>query len=264
MRILRSIARARRDIPGHAAGSRRRAVGDLLEVLETAADGDPDTARTGAEAAAVRPRPRGPSVTATGAAAECTCSRARRSWDPATGICRRCGATVREVQIMDAVKAILIADPLCLLWRNEIGSSTHWPTGEVRKGPIRYGVANPGGADLLGLYGRGAVSERDMAAADLLEQSDLLDIAIRLRGGGGARFLAVECKTVRGQQSPDQVAFERYVTARGGVYALVRSEPAAADLLRWLRAGGCRMPQHLMGDGALTAATTVFATGALR
>ena len=191
-------------------------MGDLFPLLAPTSDGDPDAPRSCREAEAGRAWPRGVAVTV---AAGCSCSRHRRNWDHATGVCRRCGSTVREVQIMDAVKAVLVADSKCVLWRNEIGSSTHWPTGEARKGPIRYGVANPGGSDLIGLY--------------------------------GARFLAIECKTVRGQQSAWQVAFERCITARGGIYALVRSEPQAADLLAWLQAGSIgALPAGLAGGGA--------------
>lgn len=104
---------------------------------------------------------------------------------------------------MDAVKAVLISDPRCLLWRNEIGHNTHFPDGTRRKGPIKYGICNPGGADLIGLY--------------------------------GARFLAVETKTVRGTQSEDQIRFQRWVEIRGGVYALIRSEAQARTLLAELQ-----------------------------
>ncbi len=120
---------------------------------------------------------------------------------------------------MDVVRTVLIADPQCLLWRNELGATSHFPDGTPRKHPIRYGVCNPGGSDLIGCY--------------------------------GPRFLAVECKTVRGEQSPQQIDFERWVTARGGIYALVRSGPAALDLRVWLRSGGVQLSEHLRGEGQL-------------
>lgn len=104
---------------------------------------------------------------------------------------------------MDVVKAVLVADPACILWRNEIGHNTHFPDGTARKGPIKYGLCNPGGADLIGCY--------------------------------GPRFLAVECKTIRGSQSTDQLNFERWVTRRGGIYAVVRSADEAHELLQRLR-----------------------------
>jgi hypothetical protein len=165
-----------------------------------------------------------------------------------TGVCASCRNPVREVQIMDAVRAVLIQDPACLLWRNEIGSSTHFPNGTPRKGPIRYGVCNPGGADLLGIYGF-APSARSLTAADLLERHGFLDVALRIRTRAGGRYLAVECKTPRGRQSPDQINFERWITARGGVYALVRSAADAADLLAALRASA-PLPPHLRGEGS--------------
>ena len=157
----------------------------------------------------------------------CTCTVRRRRWNPDTGVCTSCGNRVREVQIMDIVRATLIADPRCLLWRNEIGSSTHWPTGEPRKGPIRYGLANPGGADLIGFY--------------------------------GPRFVAVECKTPIGSQSADQIAFGWVVVSRFGVYALARGEEDVWVWLAWLRVGVAGpLPDQLQGGGSLqtTRATT--------
>lgn len=184
----------------------------VLHLLRTAQTDDPDAARAG-DPTPISTSPRGPAVTP-----GCTCTPRRRRWD-VDGTCAGCGNRVREVQIMDVVRATLISDPRCLLWRNEIGSSTHFPDGAPRRRPIRYGVCNPGGADLLGCY--------------------------------GPRFLAVECKTVRGSQSADQLSFERAVLSRGGVYALVRSEAAATDLLRWLQAGAEQpLPQHLRGGGS--------------
>lgn len=134
----------------------------------------------------------------------CSCPRTRRRWTDA-GDCSRCGLRVAEGDLMRAIRAVLIADPKCLLWRNEIGSNTHWPDGRRREHPIKYGVCNPGGADLLGCY--------------------------------GPRQLAVETKTSRGVLSPDQVNFGRWLALRGNVYAVVRSEADAVTLLAWLQAG---------------------------
>lgn len=39
----------------------------------------------------------------------------------------------------------------------------------------------------------------------------------------GGRFLAVECKTRKGKQTPEQEEFEQRVLANGGVYVLARS-----------------------------------------
>lgn len=123
---------------------------------------------------------------------------------------------------MDVVRAVLISDPRCLLWRNEIGTvlSTHFPDGSPRPKPrlIQYGLCNPGGADLCGCF--------------------------------GPRLLAVETKTVRGRQNPDQIKFERWITARGNVYAIARGEADARALLAWLTgATPGPFPAQLRGQG---------------
>jgi hypothetical protein len=146
----------------------------------------------------------------------CTCSLTRRAWRD-DGTCARCGNRVLETQIQDIVLDTMIADPLCCLWRNNIGLSTHWPDGSRRISPIKYGVGNPGGADLLGL--RAGVP------------------------------LAVETKTVRGRLSPEQRAFARAWTDRVGVYAVVRSEDDTRALLAWLRGDGVR-PGFVFAPGA--------------
>ncbi len=147
----------------------------------------------------------------------CTCSPRYQRWQP-DGTCSACGNVLREVQIMDVVRAVLIADPLCALYRNEVGHNTHFPDGTKRKRRIEYGICNPGGADLLGCY--------------------------------GPRYLAVEVKTPRGSQSPDQIAFERAITKRGSIYALARSADDARALLAWLQAGAAgALPERLQGEG---------------
>jgi hypothetical protein len=122
---------------------------------------------------------------------------------------------------MDAVRAVLITDPRCILWRNEVGRvlSDRFVDGKPRAKPLYldYGVCSPGGSDLLGCY--------------------------------GPRILAVECKTVRGSQSDEQVDFERWITMRGGIYVLINSEPAASELLVWLRGGGASIPERFRGAG---------------
>lgn len=133
----------------------------------------------------------------------CTCTPTRRAWLD-DGTCANCRHRVLESQIQDVVHLELCSDPAVLLYRNNVGLNTHLPSGERRAAPIKYGVGNPGGADLLGLC-------------------------------HGGRFLAVETKTVRGRQSPEQRAFERFVTARAGIYAVCRSAADARALLASLR-----------------------------
>lgn len=73
--------------------------------------------------------------------------------------------------------------PELVLWRNSCGFDAG--------ARVRYGIGNPGGADLIGCY----------------------------RG----RFIAIEIKTPTGRQTDEQKQFEQLVTARGGVYAVIRS-----------------------------------------
>lgn len=124
---------------------------------------------------------------------------------------------------MDAVKAVLISDPQCLLWRNNVGVAqveygrrgrlakliewirgprTSEPPEPPDLRPLVYGLC-PGSADLIGLYSH--------------------------------RFLAVETKTIKGRLEPEQREFGSWVARRGSVYAVVRSESHAHQLLAWLR-----------------------------
>jgi hypothetical protein len=152
----------------------------------------------------------------------CSCSRARRDWRD-DGTCARCLGTVAEESIMDAVKAVLIADPNCLLWRNNVGVAqveygkrgrlralVDWirgprtseppPPPDLR--PLVYGLC-PGSADLIGLY--------------------------------AGRWLSIETKTLNGRLEPDQREFGTWVARRGGIYAVCRSTDHARQLLAWLR-----------------------------
>lgn len=132
----------------------------------------------------------------------CICPRARRAWQD-DGVCATCSQRVLEEQLTPVLLQILCGGTGLVLWRNNAGLNTHWPTGEKRKAPIRYGVATPGGADYIGLY----------------------------RGD----FVAVEFKTARGSQEPDQIAFEALVVRTDGIYAIVRNENDARELLERLR-----------------------------
>ncbi|HET9893277.1 MAG TPA: hypothetical protein VFQ42_22555 [Mycobacterium sp.] len=153
----------------------------------------------------------------------CTCSARARRW-LVDGTCAVCHNRVLEEQITPLVLRILCGGTGATLWRNTRGFDTHFPNGTPRKAPIEYGVGD-GGADYLGLY----------------------------RG----RFLAVEMKTPIGRQQPNQIRFESLVVRLGGVYALVRSESAAADLLTWLRTeqSVATLPGHLRGAGHTHGAT---------
>ena len=96
-----------------------------------------------------------------------------------------------EGQLQDLIRLELGASADGAWWRNNVGFDAE------RK--IRYGVGNPGGADLIGLH----------------------------RG----RFVAVEIKTPRGRLTPEQKMWGDLVEKKGGIYAVVRSVEDARDLL---------------------------------
>lgn len=105
-----------------------------------------------------------------------------------------------EAQIQDAVRLVLGADPDGVWWRNNIGTAIL--TGGAR---VKYGIGNPGGADLIGMF----------------------------RG----RFVAVEIKTPTGRQTTDQRRFQALVESKGGLYVIVSSADDARSLLTLLRGG---------------------------
>ena len=78
-----------------------------------------------------------------------------------------------------------------LLWRNNVGRSV-MPRG----GRVVFGIGNPGGSDLVGVY----------------------------RG----RAVFIEIKTPTGRVSPDQLKFQRLVERHGGIYVV------SIDQARWL------------------------------
>lgn len=152
------------------------------------------------------PSPAGPSRAPRSRPTGCTCRRSLRRWLP-DGTCATCCHNVLEEQLTPLVLQILCGGTGATLWRNARGFDTHFPNGERRKGPIRYGVGD-GGADYLGLY--------------------------------NGRFLAVEMKTPLGSLQPNQRNFGALITRLGGIYAVCRSVDHARQLLAWLQSGGPR------------------------
>jgi hypothetical protein len=88
------------------------------------------------------------------------------------------------------------------VWRNNIGTA-RYPDGAT----VRYGVAHPGGSDLIGL--RSVTVTPDMVGQRL------------------AQFVAIEVKTPEGRLTPDQERFLAFVRDAGGIALVARSE---ADL----------------------------------
>lgn len=149
-----------------------------------------------------------PSMTSTG----CICRRSVRSWQP-SGTCAACNNNVLEEQITPVVLKILCGGTGLTLWRNARGYDSHFPDGTKRKGPIRYGVGD-GGSDYLGLWSPTGL------------------------------FTAVEMKTPLGRLQPNQRNFGALVARLGGVYAVVRSEQHADQLLNYLR-GEAQRPDFI-------------------
>lgn len=100
---------------------------------------------------------------------------------------------MKEAQLQDRIRLALGAVDGLVLWRNTCGVAQR--NGHT----IRFGVGNPGGADLIGCY----------------------------RG----RFVAVEIKTPTGRQTPEQVTFQNLITAKGGIYVVLRS---VEDAWAWI------------------------------
>lgn len=96
---------------------------------------------------------------------------------------------MREAALQDHIRLALdeCARELTI-WRNACGFDA-----AARQ---RYGIGNPGGADLIGMW---------------------------THADGRAQFVGLEIKTPVGRQSPEQKAFQALVVARGGVYAVLRS-----------------------------------------
>lgn len=105
-----------------------------------------------------------------------------------------------ESQLQDAIRLALGREPDLVLWRNNCGSAV------MRNGfRVTFGIGNPGGADLIGIY----------------------------RG----RFVAIEIKTPIGRQSPEQRAFQSLVERKGGIYVVLRSVEDARAWLTAMQAG---------------------------
>ena len=89
----------------------------------------------------------------------------------------------------------------CILFRNQSGFY-------IQDGrPIRYGIANPGGSDLIGWTP--------------------VEITPDMVGTRLAVFTALEIKTAKGRATKEQEAFVAAVKRAGGIAEIVRSEEEA-------------------------------------
>lgn len=89
---------------------------------------------------------------------------------------------------------------LLLARLNQLPGVRVWRNNVGQVGAVRFGLCR-GSADLIGFC----------------------------RGG---RFLAVEVKSDKGRLSPDQIAFQCWVEAGGGLYILARDLDATIEALR--------------------------------
>lgn len=114
---------------------------------------------------------------------------------------------VRESDVLTSVKDI--AERLgCKLWRNTSGAyqtkSGHW---------IRYGLANPGGSDLIGIMP--VTITADMVGKQL------------------GVFVALECKRPKGSKTTDhQLNFIEQVKALHGMAGTAKTADDAVVILR--------------------------------
>ena len=98
-------------------------------------------------------------------------------------------------------RIMLYMSKRCILFRNQSGFY-------VQDGrPIRYGLGNPGGSDLIGWTP--------------------VKITPDMVGKTYAIFTALEVKTDKGRPTKEQVAFIEAVKRAGGIAEIVRSEDDA-------------------------------------
>ena len=111
-----------------------------------------------------------------------------------------------EPEIQSAIWRAVGALPDFRCWRNNQGVATF--AGGQR---VRYGLANPGGSDLIGL--RAVTVTPDMVGQKL------------------AVFTALEVKTPAGRVEPEQRNFINFVRSFGGIADVVRSPEDAVRLV---------------------------------
>lgn len=102
-------------------------------------------------------------------------------------------------------RIMLAVSKVSVLFRNQSGAYSE--NGRF----IRYGLANPGGADLIGWTS--------------------IEITPEMIGRRIAIFTALEVKTSKGRATKEQEAFVAAVVRAGGIAAITRSEDEAAQTI---------------------------------
>lgn len=109
-----------------------------------------------------------------------------------------------ETSIQNSIR--LAAAP-AILFRNNLGAYSD------RNGVfVRYGVASPGGSDLIGW--------------------NSVRVTQNMVGGLLAIFTAIEVKTAKGMATPAQLNFLRQVSMAGGLAGIARSPEDAKRIIR--------------------------------
>jgi len=116
----------------------------------------------------------------------------------------------------------------CRVWRNQTGALPD-ASGRV----VRFGLK--GSADVIGVCRRRVIGMSGMLWLDtseiaLKEKVDGKWVHAQLRDCG--QFLAIECKSSTGRQSPAQVAFQRMIESFGGLYIL-ENDPSLPNVRRY-------------------------------
>lgn len=111
-----------------------------------------------------------------------------------------------EAEIQAAIWLAVGKLPGVRIFRNNMGVAT-FAGGQL----VRYGLANPGGSDLIGL--RSVVVTPEMIGQKL------------------AIFTALEVKTPTGRVEPEQRNFVEFVQSFGGIAGVVRSPDDALRLV---------------------------------
>ncbi len=101
---------------------------------------------------------------------------------------------MKEMDILRSVQ-LALSEAGAITWRNNSGCLK-----DARGVPVRFGIGNPGGSDLIGIY--------------------------------NGRFCAFEVKTEKGKASDSQLNFISAIIKNGGIAGVVRSAEDALKLLR--------------------------------
>ena len=103
-------------------------------------------------------------------------------------------------------RVLMLSSESIRLFRNNCGLATY-RSDDGRDMMVKYGVANPGGSDIIGIR------------------------TIIRDGAKIGQFVALEVKEGRRQPTPAQKGFLEVVQSLGGLAAVVRSEEEAKRLL---------------------------------